>query len=132
MVALAGILLGLFAWVVAHDPGPGLALSRRGWITLAGAALVAVLVAKRRSERLLQFARRIGEYALVVFVAVALATAAPASPTDPAPAEQAQAKAATAAPAFGTGCPGIARTRAWLTCLLKQANDQADQQGGKP
>jgi peptidoglycan/LPS O-acetylase OafA/YrhL len=109
--------LAVFGYVASHDPGRGLALSNRGWLTIAAAAIVAALVAARRSEGLGQLLRTVAEYAVVAALAVLLATAAPHP---------------TARPAHGAGCPPVVQVRAWVSCLWQQASQAAKSNTANP
>ena len=44
LLALSAVLVGLFAWMAAHNPGPGL-LSARGMVAMFSAAVLVVLLA---------------------------------------------------------------------------------------
>jgi hypothetical protein len=123
LVPLVASFLTVFGWVVAHDPGKGLALSNRGWLTIAVALLLLVLLGVHRLEGLGHLTRMVAEYAVVATLAVLLATAAS---TAPSPAEpEAKARAQAAARAAGA-CPPVIQVRAWLSCLWHQAAN-ADQ-----
>jgi hypothetical protein len=121
---LAAGVLAVLGWVLAHDPGPGLALSGRGWLTVGLAALLGVLLAVHRNAsrmvRTVRLARVVAEYAVVALLTVLLVTPAgvqhPPAPRQPAP--------GTAAEVAGDACPSIVQVRAWLTCLW-QASQQA-------
>jgi hypothetical protein len=103
---LAAGLLAAGGWILSHDPAGGLALSPRGWATVAAAVVVAVLLAThRRAGRLL---RAIAEFAVVATLAVLLATATPDH----------TARARAADP---NACPPVAQARAWIGCLWQQA-----------
>jgi hypothetical protein len=120
LVPLAGGLAAVLGWVVAHDPGPGLALSGLGWFTVALAALLAVLLSIHRGAgRLLRAA---AEYVVVALLAVLLVTTSaqhtPPPATHPASRADAAARAADA-------CPSIVQLRAWLTCLWNAGQQAA-------
>jgi hypothetical protein len=107
-VPLALGLLVAGGWILSHDPAGGLALSPRGWITVAAAVVVAVLLAAHR--RAGGLGRAIAEFALVATLAVLLATATPdhtvrdhLAPHDP------------------NACPPVVQARAWIGCLWQQA-----------
>jgi hypothetical protein len=102
---LAG-LLAAGGWILSHDPAGGLALSPRGWITVATAVLVAILVAAHRNAGGL--ARAIAEYAVVATLVLLLATASPDH-------------AARAQRHDPNACPPVAQARAWLECIGHQA-----------
>jgi hypothetical protein len=109
-VPLLGGVLAVAGWILSHDPAPGLALSRRGWITVAAAVVVAGLLARHRRDG--ELVRAIAEYTVVAVLAVLLATASPDH----------AAKAKAHDPHT---CPPVIQTRAWLTCLWQQASTAA-------
>jgi hypothetical protein len=111
LLAGFGAVLGI---VVSHDPGPGLALSGRGWFTIALAGLLVALLAIHRNTG--QLLRALAEYTVVVLLAVLLATATGMQQPPPAAKQPASRAGATAKPA-GDACPSIVRVRDWLTCL---------------
>jgi hypothetical protein len=114
LVPLAGGFLAVVGWVLAHDPGPGLALSDRGWLTIIAAAAVVLLLAVHRNDGWRRLLRAIAEYTVVATLAVLLATTATSS---------GQAPATPNARAQEAGvCPSVLQTRAWLTCLWHQAS----------
>jgi hypothetical protein len=122
LVPLVVGVLTVFGWVASHDPGKGLALSNRGWLTIAAAALLMVLISNHRSDGLGHLARMVGEYAVVFALAVLVTTAAT---TAQSPAEiQARAQAQAQAQAAGA-CPSVVQVRAWLSCLWHQAGEAA-------
>jgi len=125
LVLLAALALAVFGWIAAHDPGPGLKLTVRGWVTVAAAAVAVLAIAKHRGNGRRWLFRMLGEYAVIALLAVSLAAASHPQPAHP-PAARAKAAAATAA--IGPGCPAIAKTRAWVECVLKQASAEADRQ----
>jgi hypothetical protein len=106
---LAG-LLAAGGWILSHDPAGGLALSPRGWATVAAAVVVAVLVAAHRNAGGL--ARAIAEFAVVATLAVLLATATPDH----------TAKVHAHDP---NACPPVVQARAWLECIAHQASAAA-------
>jgi peptidoglycan/LPS O-acetylase OafA/YrhL len=114
LVPLAVGFVAVLGWVLAHDPGPGLALSDRGWLTIIAAAAVVLLLALHRNDGWGRLLRAIAEYTVVAILAALLATSgssrAPATP-------DAHTQAAT--------CPSVLQTRAWLTCLWHQASKTA-------
>jgi hypothetical protein len=122
MVPLAAGLLAVLGWVLAHDPGPGLALSDRGWLQVGLAAALVLLLALHRSDSTGRLLRMLGEYTAVGLLAVLLASPASVqhTPTPQHPAAQARAAAEVA----GDACPSIVQVRAWLACLW-QASQQA-------
>jgi hypothetical protein len=112
LLPLAAGLLAVAGWVIFHDPGPGLALSGRGWCTLVLAGLLAVLLGvHRRAETLL---RALGEYAAVALLAVLLVTATGVQQQS-APAKYPASRAGAAARA-ADACPSVVELRAWLAC----------------
>jgi hypothetical protein len=120
VVSLVAGFLAVLGWVLVHDPAPGLALSRLGWVKVALAALLAVLLGAHRAAG--QLLRAVAEYVVVALLAVLLVTtastqAAPAPPGRPVSRAGAAAKAADA-------CPSIVHVRAWLACLWR-AGQQA-------
>ena len=107
------LLIGILAaagWVLSHDPAPGLALSPRGWVTVAAAVMVAGLLALHRKGR--QLARMVLEYAVVAALAVLLTTSSPDH-------------AARAHAHDPNACPPVIQTRAWLECIAHQASAAA-------
>jgi flavin reductase (DIM6/NTAB) family NADH-FMN oxidoreductase RutF len=106
-VPLLASLLAAAGWILSHDPAPGLALSRRGWVTVVAAAVVAALLAwHRRSGELVH---TIAEYAVVAALAILLATSTPDH-------------AARAHAHDPNACPPVIQTRAWLQCIAHQAS----------
>jgi hypothetical protein len=122
LVPLAAGLLMVLGWVGAHDPGPGLALSGRGWLQVGLAAALVLLLARHRSDSTWRLLRMLGEYAAVALLAVLLASPASVQHT-PAPAPRHPTPRA-AAEVAGDACPSIVQLRAWLSCLW-QASQQA-------
>jgi len=127
LVPLVVGFLTVFGWVASHDPGKGLALSNRGWLTIAAAAALMVLLSVHRTEGFGHLARVVAEYAVVAVLAVLVATSAAGVPQQApaAPDTRAQARAEAAG-----ACPSVLHTRAWLACLWHQASQAAktDQQ----
>jgi hypothetical protein len=121
LLAGFGAVVGI---IVSHDPGPGVALSGRGWFTIGLAALLVLMLGMRRRDG--QLLRAAMEYVVVFTLAALIATTAGApQQAQAAPDAQAQAQAqATGA------CPSVLQARAWLTCLWHQASaaTKADQQ----
>jgi hypothetical protein len=116
----------MIGWVASHDPGPGLALSNRGWLTIVAAAALLVLVTVHRRDVLGHLLRMLAEYA-VVFALAVLVTVAATSAQSPAEIQaraRAQAEAEAQARAAGA-CPPVVQVRAWLSCLWHQASDAA-------
>jgi peptidoglycan/LPS O-acetylase OafA/YrhL len=105
-------VLAAAGWILSHDPAPGLALSRRGWVTVAAAVLLAGLLAAHRHDGGGELVRAIAEYTVVATLAVLLVTASPD-------------QAAKARAHDSHACPPIVQTRAWLTCLWQQASAAA-------
>jgi hypothetical protein len=125
VVPLVAWCVFLFGWVVAHDPGPGLSLSDRGWLTVGLAGLLALLLAEHRRASAGRLARMLAEYTAVALLALLLTSSAHpqakgAIPPGAKPPQAAQAIDLTA------GCPEIARVRAWLECVRQHANAIAD------
>jgi hypothetical protein len=100
-------VLAAAGWILSHDPAPGLALSRRGWVTVAAAVVVAGLIARHRRDG--ELVRTIAEYTVVAVLAVLLVTASPDH-------------AARVRAYDPRACPPVIQTRAWLTCLWQQAS----------
>ncbi len=120
LVPLVAGFLTLFGWVASHDPGPGLALSNRGWLTIAAAAVLMGLISVHRNDGLRHLVRMVAEYAVVAVLATLVATSAGVAQQTPAAPDangQAQVQAGT--------CPSILQARAWLTCLWHQASAAA-------
>jgi hypothetical protein len=130
LVPLVVAFLAVFGWVASHDPGPGLALSNRGWLTMLATAAVLVLLTVHRGDGLGHLLRMLAEYA-VVFALAVLVTIAASSAQSPAEIQartQAQAQAEAQARAAGA-CPPVLHVRAWLSCLWHQAGDAAKASG---
>jgi peptidoglycan/LPS O-acetylase OafA/YrhL len=123
LVPLVVGFLTVFGWVASHDPGKGLALSNRGWLTIAAAAVLLVLLSVHRNDGFGHLVRMVAEYAVVAVLCVLLATAAAGG-------QHAQGTTARAQAGPGAGCPPVLQVRAWLTCLWHQASEasKADQQ----
>jgi hypothetical protein len=118
LVPLVVGFLTMFGWVASHDPGQGLALSNRGWLTIATAAVLLGLLSVHRNDGLGHLVRMLAEYAVVAVLCVLLTTTA--GVTDKQHTSDAGAKAEAA---LGPGCPPVAQVRAWLTCLWHQATE---------
>jgi hypothetical protein len=121
-VPILGGILTIAGWVLSHDTEPGiLALSRRSWITLAAAAIVAVLLGAHRRRGGGRLALRVAlEYGAVAVV-VALVTTAPAvTPAAHSPAKPKTHQ--TRAEAIAGACPSISRPVAWASCVWTQAS----------
>jgi hypothetical protein len=119
-------ILTVLGWVLSHDTEPGiLALSRRSWITLAAAAIVAILLGAHRRRGGAKLAARVAlEYAAVALV-VALVTTAPAAATGAhSPAETKTHQ--TPAEAIAGACPSISRPVAWASCVWAEASKAAN------
>ena len=118
---LAGLLV-IFGWTVAHDPGPGLALSNRGWLTVGLALLLALLLAKHRAAGGRQLAAALAQYAAVASLTLLL-TFAPRAPAKvqarPAPRPSAQALDLT------EGCGSVSLK--WVKCLWDRTGAKARQ-----
>jgi hypothetical protein len=136
LVPLVIAFVAVFGWVASHDPGPGLALTNRGWLTIVFAAVVLVLITAHRGDGLGHLTRMLVEYA-VVFALAVLVTIAATSANSPAElraqaqaqaqAAQVQAQAQAQARAAGA-CPPVIRVRAWLSCLWHQAGEATKDQ----
>ncbi len=100
LVPLAAGFVAVLGWVLAHDPGPGLALSDRGWL--------------HRNDSWRRLLRAVAEYTVVAILAALLATTGAAAPSRAPATPDARTQAAT--------CPSVLQTRAWLTCLWHQAS----------
>jgi hypothetical protein len=125
LVPLAGGFVAVLGWVLVHDPAPGLALSQLGWVTVALAALLAVLLGVHRAAgRLL---RAVAEYVVVALLAVLLVTTA-GTQAPSAPAHRPASRAGVAARAADT-CPSIVQVRAWLACLWQVGQEAARPSG---
>ncbi len=133
LVPLVGSFVAVFGWVASHDPGPGLALSNRGWLTILAAAMVLILVTVHRGDGLGHLLRMLAEYA-VVFALAVLVTIAATTANSPAEIQarahaQAQAAQAEARARAAGACPPVVQVRAWLSCLWHQASDAAKASG---
>jgi hypothetical protein len=131
-------VLALVAFVLSHDdPKPG--LSDRGWLTLALAALLLVLLYVHHRRGAWPLLRALTEYAVVALLAVLLTFTAtgygvhqPAGKqTGKQQATKQPASRASTAPKAGDGCPPVRQVPAWITCLWRQANppDPKPEQG---
>jgi len=118
---LAGLLV-IFGWTVAHDPGPGLALSNRGWATVGLAVLLALLLGKHRAAGGRQLAAALTQYAMVAALTLLLALS-PQAPNHggatPTPRQSAQALDLT------EGCGSV--SLAWVKCLWDRTGAKARQ-----
>ncbi len=122
LMPLLGGLLAVFGWTVAHDPGPGLSLSNRGWLTVGLAALLALLLAAHRAAR--ELARTVAEFAAVALLTMLLLTSSahPGPPTKPAPkppAKSAQTLDLT------QGCGPVSLK--WVACLWDHSKAKTKQ-----
>jgi hypothetical protein len=138
--------LAVVGYALAHDPQPG--LSDRGWLTLALAAVVVLLLTVHRAGRVrpprAPLARAVAEYAVVALLAALLATAGTGQqPTgrgedgsgrqqateQPTHRHRQPAEQADAGPAADRR-PGIVRVAAgvrdWLADLWHDAGELAD------
>jgi hypothetical protein len=133
LVPLLAGLLAVLGIIVSHDPGPGLALSGRGWFTLALTALLAVLLAiHRNTGQRWAFMRALAEYLVVALLAVLLVTAAGMQHTPaPAPAAKHPAARPGTAKIAGAACPSVVQARDWLACLW-HAGQQAGRRSHPP
>jgi hypothetical protein len=140
--AIVGFL-AVVAYVLGHDPQPG--LSNRGWLAIALAAVVVVLLTIHRAGRggppRAPLARAVAEYAVVALLAALLAAGAGQQPTGRAedragrgpsterpadarqPAERADSGAAERRPAIVRLVTGVGH---WLAGLWRDATEQAD------
>ncbi len=118
---LAG-LLAVFGWTVAHDPGPGLALSNRGWVTVGLAVLLALLLGRHRAAGSRQLAAALAQYAAVATLTLLLALS-PQAPAKvqarPVPRPSAQALDLT------EGCGSVSLH--WVKCLWDRTGAKARQ-----
>lgn len=131
LVPLAAGFLTVLGWVLAHDPGPGLAPSNRGWLELGLAALLVLLLSLHRSDSTARLLRMLGEYAAVALLAVLLASPAGVEHA-PAPANRHPApRPDAAAELAGDACPSVMQLRAWLSCLW-QAGQEAARRSSPP
>ena len=122
VLPLLGGLLAVFGWTVAHDPGPGLALSNRGWVTVGLALLLALLLAKHRAASARQLTAALAQYAAVAALTLLL-TLAPQAPAKvqarPAPRPSAQTLDLT------EGCGSVSLK--WVKCLWDRTGAKARQ-----
>jgi hypothetical protein len=115
--------LAVLGWTLSHDQAPGLALSRRSWITLAAATVVAILLAAHRRRGGGRLALRVAlEYAAVALLVFLVATASAAPSASPTKGKAHQ----TRAEAIASACPSVTKPVAWATCLWQQASKAAD------
>jgi hypothetical protein len=121
LVPLTAGFLTVLGWVAAHDPGPGLALSDRGWLQVGLAGALVLLLSLHRSDSTWRLLRMLGEYAAVALLTVLLVSPTNAQHT-PAPASRHPAPRA-AAEATGDACPSVARFPAWLSCVWQAGQD---------
>jgi len=121
LLPLIAGLLAVLGWVAAHDPGPGLALSPRGLLTVGLAGLLAVLLAAHRRDSPGRQLRAVAEYAAVALLTVLLMTATPHAGA--APHQAARPPRTTARTVdLGQGCPAFKqRPFGWLTCAWDNA-----------
>jgi hypothetical protein len=130
LIPLVGSFLAVIGWVASHDPGPGLALTNRGWLTILAAALVLVLITIHRGDGLGHLLRMLAEYAVVFALAVLVTTAATSAQSPAEIQARAQARAQAEAQARAAGaCPPVMQMRAWLSCLWHQASDASKASG---
>jgi hypothetical protein len=96
--AIVGFLV-VVAYVLAHDPQPG--LSNRGWLTVVLAAVVVATLSMRRTRSIgrAPLAHALAEYAVVALLAVLLATAGTGPQPAQAPEDAAGARPSTEQPA---------------------------------
>jgi hypothetical protein len=149
--AIVGFL-AVVGYVFGHDdPRPG--LSDRGWLTIALAAVVVVLLTVHRANRgrppRAPLARALAEYAVVALLAVLLATTGagqqPAQhledgagrrPSTERPADRQPAEHTDAGAGAADHRPGIVRVVTgvwgWLAQLWHVASEQADQRTPAP
>jgi hypothetical protein len=122
---IAGFL-ALAGWVISHDdPAPG--LSDRGYLTLALAGLVAILLSRHRARGRLLAAT--AEYALIGLLAALLATAATSGHPQahhPARHPSRAAEASARRPPAPLPIRAVTGTYRWLADLWHQATRQAD------
>jgi hypothetical protein len=141
--------LAVVAYVLGHDPQPG--LSNRSWLTITLAAVVVLLLTVHRAGRGGQprapLARALAEYAVVALLTVLLATAGAGRP----PAQQVENQAdqqSTERPADRRSLDGQADTTSadrrpgivravtgvghWLAELWRDASEQADRRPPPP
>jgi hypothetical protein len=120
----APILAGMLAvagWTLTHDQVPGLALSRRSWITLAAAATVAILLVAHRRRGGGRLALRVAlEYGAVALLVFLVATAAGPPPTAHPPTRGKTHQ--TRAQELAGACPSVARPLAWASCVWAEAS----------
>jgi glucose dehydrogenase len=121
LLALTAGVLAVLGWTVAHDPGPGLALSPRGLLTVGLAVLLAVLLVTHGLDSPGRLVRAVAEYAAVALLTVLLLTAT--SHAGAAPHAAARPPRTTARTVdLGQGCPAFKqRPVQWLTCAWDNA-----------
>ncbi len=122
LVPLTAGFLAVFGWVIAHDPGPGLQLSNRGWVTVGLAVLLALLLGKHRAAGGRQLAAALAQYAAVAALTLLLTLAPQAAAKGgarPAPRPSAQTLDLTA------GCGSV--SLAWVKCLWDRTGAKARQ-----
>jgi hypothetical protein len=122
---LAGAL-AVLGWTLTHDQVPGLALSRRSWITLAAAATVAILLVAHRRRGGARLAARVAlEYAAVALLVFLVATAG-GQRSGPLPSARAETKThqthQTRAETIAGTCPSVSRPVAWASCVWAEAS----------
>jgi hypothetical protein len=129
MVPLAAGFAAVLGWVLAHDPGPGLALSDRGWLELGLTALLVLLLSLHRSDSTRRLLRMLGEYAAVALLAVLLVTPPGVQHAPSQASGQPAPRARPAAEIAGDACPSVAQLPAWLACLWHTGQEAA--RGGR-
>jgi hypothetical protein len=125
---LAAGFLTVLGMVISRDPGPGLALSGRGWFTIGLTALLAVLLAIHRYAG--QLTRAVAEYVVVTMLTVLLVTATGMQQA-PELAKQPAAHTGTAATTAVDACPSVVHVRDWLACLWR-AGQEAQRRAHPP
>jgi hypothetical protein len=118
--AVTGLCLVVVGWLA------GLTGSGRGWLTIALAWLVVLLLGAHRASGARWLARVVAEYTVVALLAVLLATTA-GTPQQP-PATHPN----TAATAAGDGRSVVTQVRDRLAGWWRWADQQADRHGLKP
>jgi hypothetical protein len=117
---IAGALT-VTGWVLSHDQAPGLALSRRSWITITAGATVAILLGAHRRHGGGRQALRVAlEYSAVALLVFLVATAGPPVPTAHSPAKPSAHQ--TRAETIAGACPPINRPVAWASCVWAEAS----------
>jgi hypothetical protein len=125
LVPLAAGFLTVLGWVLAHDPGPGLALSDRGWLEVSLTGVLVLLLSLHRHDSTWRLLRMLGEYAAVALLAVLLVTPAGMQHAPPPASRHPAPRAGAAAEAAGDACPSIVQVRAWLACLWNAGQEAA-------